>query len=425
MKLTQSDYKKILKYYKLTIPKNHKKTLKKAENIIAKKLCSCIKKVEPKFKKEAPAIGICTKSVIGRKGYKRGKFSCKKRRTIKLYKGGRRNRTCRKGGGNDEERIIHLDFNAEKMKKIIKNYPNDLNLIHKYIVKKDDGEFLYLNSWPNEEYKNLKIPKKIIDDYVRYQIIPKKTPRKKEHTRTRGTKRKRSGGCKSFWNCFKRKSKKKTEEKTNLLPKTKYKKKKIKKELEEDLSRVLQHRKYIFNLKKNIREKYTDDKRRRNEYSKLWKADKEQGRISPTLPKSEQNWPSPLQFVDIEKNIFRRRTRKKKDEGKKTRRKKRRRNKNEGRKCVAPDEINRLKYILDTIIDDYNNNNYDLIGKYLIEYDNSTYKNKYIENKFNNLIYELAPDGIIRSEYFSFIDEEDKIWILKERNLQGCCTISG
>ena len=52
MKLTQADYKKILKYYKLTIPKNHKKTLKKAENIIAKKLCSCIKKVEPKFKKE-------------------------------------------------------------------------------------------------------------------------------------------------------------------------------------------------------------------------------------------------------------------------------------------------------------------------------------------------------------------------------------
>ena len=37
MKLTQADYKKILKYYKLTIPKNHKKTLKKAENIIAKK----------------------------------------------------------------------------------------------------------------------------------------------------------------------------------------------------------------------------------------------------------------------------------------------------------------------------------------------------------------------------------------------------
>ena len=71
MKLTQADYKKILKYYKLTIQRIIK-TLK-AENIIAKNY-SCIKKVEPKFKKEAPAIGICTKSVIGRKGYKRGKF---------------------------------------------------------------------------------------------------------------------------------------------------------------------------------------------------------------------------------------------------------------------------------------------------------------------------------------------------------------
>ena len=52
MKLTQADYIKILKYYKLTIPKNHKKTLKKAENIIAKKLCSCIKKLNLNSKKK-------------------------------------------------------------------------------------------------------------------------------------------------------------------------------------------------------------------------------------------------------------------------------------------------------------------------------------------------------------------------------------
>ena len=221
MKLTQADYKKILKYYKLTIPKNHKKTLKKAENIIAKKLCSCIKKVEPKFKKEAPAIGICTKSVIGRKGYKRGKFSCKTKKTVKLYKGGR----------------------------------------------------------------------------------------------------KRKGGCKSFRECF----------------------------------------------KKIIKKNHT-----------------------------------------------------------KTRRKKRRRNKNEGRKCVAPDEINKLKYILDTIINYYDNYRIDeLTGRYLRGYYGIHYKKKYIENNFNKLIYELAPDNMIRSEYFTFINDDDRNWILQERNLQGCCTISG
>ena len=88
MKLSTTDYKKILKFYKLSIPKKSENIRKKATKIIAKKFCSCIKKVRKKFKKEGIAIGICTKSVITRKGYKRGKFRCKKRRTIKLQKGG-------------------------------------------------------------------------------------------------------------------------------------------------------------------------------------------------------------------------------------------------------------------------------------------------------------------------------------------------
>ena len=221
MKLTQDDYKKILKYYKLTIPKNHKKTLKKAENIIAKKLCSCIKKVEPKFKKEAPAIGICTKSVIGRKGYKRGKFSCKTKKTVKLYKGGR----------------------------------------------------------------------------------------------------KRKGGCKSFRECF----------------------------------------------KKIIKKNHT-----------------------------------------------------------KTRKKKRRRNKNEGKRALTKIDIIRLKNILDKIINDYDNYALDeLTGHYLIGYYGIHYKEKYIEKNFNKLIQEFAPDGDIRSDLFSFIEEEDRDWIENERNKLGCCTICG
>jgi len=90
MKLFISDYKKILKFYKLSVPKKSINIKKKADKIIAKKFCSCIKKVQQKFKEEGIAIGICTNSVITKKGYKRGKFKCKKRRTINLHKGGKR-----------------------------------------------------------------------------------------------------------------------------------------------------------------------------------------------------------------------------------------------------------------------------------------------------------------------------------------------
>jgi len=83
----------------LSIPKKSKNIKKKADKIISKKFCSCIKKVQQKFKKEGIAIGICTKSVITRKGYKRGKFRCKKQRTLKLQKGGRRKTRKKRGTG--------------------------------------------------------------------------------------------------------------------------------------------------------------------------------------------------------------------------------------------------------------------------------------------------------------------------------------
>uniref|UniRef100_A0A6C0KUI8 Uncharacterized protein n=1 Tax=viral metagenome TaxID=1070528 RepID=A0A6C0KUI8_9ZZZZ len=82
--LNDNDYTKILEYYKLDIPKSSHLLKKKAENVISQKLCSCIKKVgvvnEPK------AIGVCTKSVINRKGFKRGNFTCKGKRKIILTK---------------------------------------------------------------------------------------------------------------------------------------------------------------------------------------------------------------------------------------------------------------------------------------------------------------------------------------------------
>jgi len=82
--LNTSDYKAILEYYELPIPKSKNALKTRAEDILANKLCKCIKKIEPK--NEARTIGICTKTVINRKGIMRGKFSCKGKRTISLKK---------------------------------------------------------------------------------------------------------------------------------------------------------------------------------------------------------------------------------------------------------------------------------------------------------------------------------------------------
>ncbi len=83
-KLTIKDYKNILHFYNKPIPKS-KDTLKlNAEKILATKLCRCIKKVDKKY--ESRSIGICTKTIINNKGYKRGKFSCKNKPKILLTK---------------------------------------------------------------------------------------------------------------------------------------------------------------------------------------------------------------------------------------------------------------------------------------------------------------------------------------------------
>ena len=82
--LTTNDYKHILEFYKKPLPKSKRILKIQAERIIASKLCRCIKKVDKK--NEARAIGICTKTIINNKGLSRGKFTCKKKQTIKLSK---------------------------------------------------------------------------------------------------------------------------------------------------------------------------------------------------------------------------------------------------------------------------------------------------------------------------------------------------
>jgi len=74
--MTQTDYLKILRYYKITPPKNNKTLKRKAEDILATKLCRCIKRIGGE--NESRAIGLCTRSIFNKKGLTRGPFKCKK-----------------------------------------------------------------------------------------------------------------------------------------------------------------------------------------------------------------------------------------------------------------------------------------------------------------------------------------------------------
>jgi hypothetical protein len=79
-KITNTDYKKILQFYKIPIPKNKKSLKNTAEKILSTKLCRCIKKIG--LKEEQKSIGICTKTIFNNKGYTRGKFKCKNKKYV-------------------------------------------------------------------------------------------------------------------------------------------------------------------------------------------------------------------------------------------------------------------------------------------------------------------------------------------------------
>lgn len=83
-KITDNDYKKILEFYKINIPKSKRLLKIQAEKILATKLCRCIKKIG--LENEAKSIGICTKTVLNRKGLTRGKFKCKGKQSVSFRK---------------------------------------------------------------------------------------------------------------------------------------------------------------------------------------------------------------------------------------------------------------------------------------------------------------------------------------------------
>jgi hypothetical protein len=93
MALNKSDYIKILQYYKMAVPKSFSELKKKAESMLALKLCRCIKKVSPT--NEPKAIGVCTESIFNRKKLTRGAFTCKQKKRVQIGKM-RRKRTLKK-----------------------------------------------------------------------------------------------------------------------------------------------------------------------------------------------------------------------------------------------------------------------------------------------------------------------------------------
>ena len=80
MSLSKTDYIKILKFYNIRIPNTTKTMKNKAEQILAEKLCKCIKNVG--VNNEPKAIGICTRTVINNKGLYRGTFRCIKKHSL-------------------------------------------------------------------------------------------------------------------------------------------------------------------------------------------------------------------------------------------------------------------------------------------------------------------------------------------------------
>ena len=94
MKLNQKDFKSILKYYKIKFDDfTQEKIQKTAEDILATKMCRCIKKVNKKEKNkkekennENKAIAICRNSVFRKKQLKNFGFTCKKKYNLKFNK---------------------------------------------------------------------------------------------------------------------------------------------------------------------------------------------------------------------------------------------------------------------------------------------------------------------------------------------------
>ena len=102
-------------------------------------------------------------------------MSTHKRKNYRKRRKRRRKKTRRKRGGNDYTgRVILINFNKNKMKDIIENYPDDIK-IQQYFVEGDDGKYLHLQDWPLKEYKDLRLPLNAVEKgLVTIQLVEKK-----------------------------------------------------------------------------------------------------------------------------------------------------------------------------------------------------------------------------------------------------------
>lgn len=82
--ITKKDYIKILNFYKLKIPESNKSIKEKASNILAIKLCRCLRKKDTK--ENNLSVGICSNSIFSKKGLERKKFTCRKKQKVAFGK---------------------------------------------------------------------------------------------------------------------------------------------------------------------------------------------------------------------------------------------------------------------------------------------------------------------------------------------------
>jgi len=86
LKMTMKDYKFILNYYNIPIPKNNITIINKAKKVIAGKLCRCINKVAFELRDGSKSVGVCNRSVLNTKGYTKSNLKCKRPRNVTIKK---------------------------------------------------------------------------------------------------------------------------------------------------------------------------------------------------------------------------------------------------------------------------------------------------------------------------------------------------
>lgn len=112
MNLTNKDYQKIVKYYNIRKPAN--KTHKQlGEEILANKLCKCIKSVGITNNSESRAIAICRNSIFNNKNLGMYNFECKQKYKL-LPKKDTRNRTKKGTRKRLYKTARHLNFKKSK-----------------------------------------------------------------------------------------------------------------------------------------------------------------------------------------------------------------------------------------------------------------------------------------------------------------------